>query len=227
MISKYPSTTKVLCATSIASLIAASSADATVHSYTFSSGNTYTSGSTLLYVDIDGGTLSTSGNVANSKDFRFCSFSMGNAGNIAIGGKNNNSFIHSFKEVVSGGKILALNKSASIGKSLVNFAAKTGSFIAPTGTVSAGTRFTLGQANYIGFSFLTNGKTCYGWIKFDLETSGSNVVLTVLAWAYDDSGATIKAGITSVPEPAETAIGLGALALGAAGLRRWRKAKAA
>jgi hypothetical protein len=48
-------------------------------------------------------------------------------------------------------------------------------------------------------------------------------------WAYDDSGDQIAAGDTGgVPEPSTMALaGLGALALGAAGLRRWRAARKA
>ena len=48
-------------------------------------------------------------------------------------------------------------------------------------------------------------------------------MLTIHDWAYDDTGAVLPAGV--VPEPASTGMGLGALALGAAGLRRWRKTR--
>jgi hypothetical protein len=51
-----------------------------------------------------------------------------------------------------------------------------------------------------------------------------------VSWAYDTSGAQIAAGQleSAVPEPDAFALtGLGALALGAAGLRRWRAARKA
>jgi hypothetical protein len=50
--------------------------------------------------------------------------------------------------------------------------------------------------------------------------------LTITAFAYDDAGNLLAAG--TVPEPS-TAVstGLAALALGAAGLRRWRKTRKA
>ena len=70
-----------------------------------------------------------------------------------------------------------------------------------------------GGKGYIGFSFLHNSVTCYGWASVT---------------ATEDAGANIIVGDTgAVPEPSEAALGLGALALGAAGLRRWRKTKAA
>ena len=91
--------------------------------------------------------------------------------------------------------------------------------------------FTSGNAEYIGFSFYHNNKTCYGWASITITAASSNNfgILTINNWAYEDTGAAITVGDTgtSVPEPAETAIGLGALALGAAGLRSWRKNKAA
>jgi hypothetical protein len=48
-------------------------------------------------------------------------------------------------------------------------------------------------------------------------------------YAYDDSGAYIPAGDTGgIPEPSTFVLtGLGALVLGAAGLRRWRAARKA
>jgi len=75
----------------------------------------------------------------------------------------------------------------------------------------------------------------YGWIELTYAvTPGVGPVaadgpeLDVEAWAYDNTGAMIKAGAlpAATPEPGtlETT-GLAALALGAAGLRRWRKTR--
>ncbi|WOO39890.1 PEP-CTERM sorting domain-containing protein [Rubellicoccus peritrichatus] len=72
----------------------------------------------------------------------------------------------------------------------------------------------------IGFSFLRDGNTHYGWADVSWNTTGSTeATLTVNEWAWND----VADAATPVPEPASIATGLGVLALGAAGLRRWRK----
>jgi hypothetical protein len=87
---------------------------------------------------------------------------------------------------------------------------------------------------YALFQFNPGTGPLYGWI----ELSGfvSNVygnspnagpAVTIEGWGYDTTGAQIHAGDTGVPEPGTFALtGLAALALGAAGMRRWRAAKA-
>ena len=53
--------------------------------------------------------------------------------------------------------------------------------------------------------------------------------VTLIDYAYDTTAALIKAGQTSVPvgePPAMIPLTLGALVLGAAGIRRWRAAQA-
>ncbi|MGA3024786.1 MAG: PEP-CTERM sorting domain-containing protein [Bryobacteraceae bacterium] len=79
---------------------------------------------------------------------------------------------------------------------------------------------------YALFSFPAGAHTDYGWIllsDFVSDTNGPD--LTILGYAYDTSGNKIPAGDTGVPEPSTLAMaGLGALALGAAGVRRWRAA---
>lgn len=77
-------------------------------------------------------------------------------------------------------------------------------------------------AGYFGFRFTPNATTLYGWASITFEF-GPGGGLTVNEWAYEQTGAPIQVG--AVPEPAVAAAGLGALALGAAGLRRWRKSK--
>jgi len=74
----------------------------------------------------------------------------------------------------------------------------------------------------------------YGWVGISLAngnlSSGNDFpMLTVSGWAYDDSGAPIPMGATaSVPEPSAAALlALGALTLGAAGVRSWRRNRAA
>ena len=86
--------------------------------------------------------------------------------------------------------------------------------------------FSQEQPGYLGFRFDPDGNpngVLYGWaeVVFDLdETNSDYPSFEILSWAYDDSGAPIAVG--AIPEPASAALGLGALALGAAGLRRWR-----
>ena len=78
------------------------------------------------------------------------------------------------------------------------------------------------------------GQTDYGWIQLSYSVTkgfGSNPTLgpdlTVYSYAWDNTGAQLPGG-AGVPEPDTMALtGLGALALGAVGLRRWRQSKAA
>lgn len=80
--------------------------------------------------------------------------------------------------------------------------------------------------------------TLYGWLHLSFSitdgfgpdsTFGPD--LTILDWAYDDTGAQLAAGQTTAPEtttpePASAvSTGLAALAMGAVGLRKWRRAR--
>jgi MYXO-CTERM domain-containing protein len=81
-----------------------------------------------------------------------------------------------------------------------------------------------GSHGYMAFTFSESGTAYYGWA---FVTLGNNS-FTVNSWACSTSP--IAAGdtnVSGVPEPAETSVGLGALALGAAGLLRMRRRKAA
>jgi hypothetical protein len=83
---------------------------------------------------------------------------------------------------------------------------------------------------YYAFKFtdITQGNaTCYGWVKISLDNSdlsvGNGPQVTIFGWAYDTiPDAQIRTGY--VPEPAPMAmLALGALTLGANGLRSWRR----
>lgn len=81
---------------------------------------------------------------------------------------------------------------------------------------------------YAMFRFTSDAAALYGWLQLSNVVSlGAGPEVTLLAYAYDDSGARIVAGdIGGVPEPSTMALtGLAALALGATGLRRWRAAR--
>ncbi len=70
----------------------------------------------------------------------------------------------------------------------------------------------------LGFRYNDGSQDNYGWanVTWDIFSISINVPY------WSDTGS-IEAG--QVPEPAQVAVGLGALALGAAGLRRWRNGK--
>ncbi len=78
------------------------------------------------------------------------------------------------------------------------------------------------------FHFREGTSNAYGWVELSMTmTATTGPVVTLGRWAYDDSGNMLAAGDTgAVPEPSSPVLsGLGTLALGAAGLRRWRSAR--
>jgi MYXO-CTERM domain-containing protein len=84
-----------------------------------------------------------------------------------------------------------------------------------------------GTPTFIGFAFNPTGTYYYGWAQVTLTTGSEFGTFTINQWAYENTGAGILAGQTSaVPEPSAYAFGVGALALGAAGLRRRRRTRA-
>jgi MYXO-CTERM domain-containing protein len=93
------------------------------------------------------------------------------------------------------------------------------------GTEAANGSWSYNETGYVGFKFTSDGNTHFGWASVTI--GGSNRFTFNEAWYNSTPGASITAGQTSaVPEPSTYAVGLGALALGAAGVRRWRQRKA-
>ncbi|MGJ3242546.1 MAG: hypothetical protein ACFE0O_06280 [Opitutales bacterium] len=96
------------------------------------------------------------------------------------------------------------------------------------GSAAGGQGWSLGDTGFIGFKFTANSgsDTHYGWaeITIDGAFAGSGYIIHD-AWYNSTPGAAITVG--AIPEPETAAAGLGALALGAAGLRRWRQRKQA
>ena len=89
----------------------------------------------------------------------------------------------------------------------------------------AATPFDVTGTEYAGIEFINDntGATNYGWVELE-TTATTGFPAEIVGYAYDNSGASIVAG--AVPEPTTVAaLGFGALSLGAAGLRRWRKDK--
>jgi len=73
---------------------------------------------------------------------------------------------------------------------------------------------------YIGFRFDIAGGTHYGWAAVTLSRSTARVIISE-AWYENVAGASINTA--AVPEVSQFSLGLGALAMGAAGLRRMRR----
>lgn len=87
------------------------------------------------------------------------------------------------------------------------------------------------STKYLMFKFkdstLVGTPLRYGWVEMSLSNpaNAGEPNLTITGYAYDNSGAQIPAG--AVPEPASTALlAMGALALGAKGVRNWRNKRA-
>jgi len=128
------------------------------------------------------------------------------------------------------GKWLGGASSATIAKGVHRtFGHWTGSSSTWVHTGSANSHSPNGFSHkYLAFKFNDGAHTDYGWVDLSLgisDTSGPD--LTINGYAYDNQGNEILAGDTgsaAVPEPSQTAgmAVLGALALGAVGVRRWR-----
>lgn len=78
------------------------------------------------------------------------------------------------------------------------------------------------------FSDSTQGNALrYGWVEISLSMAGYNAGgpnVTILGYAYDNTGLKPTMGQSAVPEPSSAAfMVLGALMLGARGLRKWRQ----
>ena len=212
-----PTSSKTLAAgsASIAALLSASAANATIIYFNpetkITSGN---SASGDVSWNIDG--------VGDPEAKLINLFSLSTSSSLFY--KNLASNDNSFEAVTAAGYLLGLaaNESISSGRVFRNGVYSL--------FYNAGLRYVSniisGVSTYIGFQFKPSGTMLYGWANVTLTAGGSYGSFVINEWAYDDSGSSIQAGQTSaVPEPATYALGLGALALGAAGLRRMRQRK--
>lgn len=98
-----------------------------------------------------------------------------------------------------------------------NTGAKTGPFSG---------QWTTGGIGYIGFKFVTSAnQTDYGWMRVSFDPnafSHQQVSLTVIDWAYNDSGGSILTG-QGLPIPEPNTVALAFLGAGAFGLALWRQ----
>ncbi|WOO42476.1 hypothetical protein [Rubellicoccus peritrichatus] len=87
-----------------------------------------------------------------------------------------------------------------------------------------GPQFATDTPGYLGFRFSNDNGTSYhyGYAVVTLEANS----LVIDGWAYE-SNADTAITVAPVPEPRNVAKGLAVLALGAAGIRQWRKRKQA
>ncbi len=91
------------------------------------------------------------------------------------------------------------------------------------GALQAGVNGTGPVSGFLGFQF--NGNN--GWMELSLaaDNVGEPLSLTVLGWAFDNTGAPIRAGFTAVPERGLSGlVALAMLASGSVGIRRKRAA---
>ncbi len=85
-------------------------------------------------------------------------------------------------------------------------------------------------SKYLAFVFFDSThslRDTYGWVNVGLSYTANGPDVTIFGYAYDNTGSQIPMG-AGVPEPSSTALlALGALTLGAAGVRKWRRNRAA
>lgn len=94
-------------------------------------------------------------------------------------------------------------------------------FAAVTATANTAA-FQAGGLNYLGIRFTNEntGAVNYGWVLLS-STASTGFPLSIVGYAYENTGAGIQVG--AIPEPSTYAT-LGLMALGAFGLRQWRRA---
>ncbi len=120
--------------------------------------------------------------------------------------------------VSSGGVFLDLNPGVVIDSSSTFLGGANS-------TAAALANYRTTDTEYLGVRFLneTTGVLNYGYVHFQ-TTAVTGFPATILDYAYENTGAGIA--VPGIPEPATTtALGLGALALGASTVRRWRRSR--
>jgi hypothetical protein len=87
---------------------------------------------------------------------------------------------------------------------------------------TATSNFLAAGTHILGFRFLNEGtgQTNYGYVTINSSGGGTGFPLTIQGWSFENTGG----AITVVPEASTTALlAIAALALGAVGVRKWRR----
>lgn len=214
-----PTSSKTLAAgsASIAALLSASAANATIIYFNpetkITSGNS-ASGDVYWNIDGVGGDEVTLGNSFSTFEGNpyFYKYLTAPAGGFYV--------------VSSSGNLLGLAAGQTISEYDGRGFISSISSVIYNGSLANVANISSGVSTYIGFQFNPSGTVLFGWANVTLTNGDGFGTFVINEWAYDDTGASIQTGQTSaVPEPATYALGLGALALGAAGLRRMRQRK--
>lgn len=100
----------------------------------------------------------------------------------------------------------------------------SGTFDRPGDAMNVGPQLNLNSIdNYLGFTFVNEGlanMTQFGWVQ--LEFGSNPGTRRIIAYAYDNTGVGLGAGITAVPEPSALAL-LAMSAIGFFAARRRRQ----
>jgi len=127
-----------------------------------------------------------------------------------------------------GNLVRKLNSGSSIGAS-ANLVFIDGTFrAASTGGFSKGDWTTSTNTGFAGINIKDNGLDIFAWLRFSVtnNAAGLPINITLIDWAFEDTGASIIAGATTSPVPLPGSLGLLAMGVsGLAALRRRRPAK--
>ncbi|MEY4488499.1 MAG: hypothetical protein RIQ79_1007 [Verrucomicrobiota bacterium] len=200
-------------ATALAAFSGAGVASASIVYFTPTPGQeTATYNVSRLFIDVDGGGSEVSNDGAGLPGYDI-SFQWG-------GGIPQNTLLSSsFNDIINTKPVVTPSSGASklsagaVIDAVSDFGALSGDL-----TRAGGGDWFGGGGGYYGFEMNANGVPFYGWIQLNYFATGilgGPDTLTVIDWAYEDSGAPIAAG--SIPEPAESAaIMAGAVLAGSA-----------
>ena len=94
---------------------------------------------------------------------------------------------------------------------------------------TSGSPFLTTGSHILGFQFFNENTsaTDYGYLTMT-NTASNGFPATITGWSFDDTGAAITVGgaaAAGAPEPSSLPLTSAALALGALGMRKWRRSR--